>query len=53
MVGKFVHEVVDKNLASAVVCDMNPLRQYREWMEIQASPLFIKSKIPLFQVDAQ
>lgn len=51
-VGKLVHEVVDQDAASVVVCDMSPLRQYREWMEIQACPLLIECQIPLYQVDA-
>jgi len=60
-VGKTVFEFTTKasktakegnNVASAVVCDMSPLRQYREWMEDQASPLLKDAKIPLYQVDA-
>jgi deoxyribodipyrimidine photo-lyase len=38
--------------ASVVVCDMSPLRQYRQWIEHQASPLYTEAEIPLFQVDA-
>jgi hypothetical protein len=52
-VGTLVHDHVNKVVASAVVCDMSPLRRYREWTEVQASPLFIKSNLPLYQVDAQ
>lgn len=51
-VGMLVHDHAKNNAASAVVCDMSPLRRYREWTEVQASPLFIKSKLPLYQVDA-
>ncbi len=40
-------------VASVVVCDMSPLRQYREWMEDQAAPLLRECSIPLYQVDAQ
>jgi len=40
------------NDALAVVCDFNPLRHVREWMEVQSAPLFSEKKIPLIQVDA-
>jgi hypothetical protein len=50
-VGQCIHACV-KDDASVVICDMSPLRQYREWMESQAAPLFIESGLPLFQVDA-
>lgn len=49
-VGNFVHRSTKD--ATAVICDMSPLRQYREWMEDQAAPLFDISHIPLIQVDA-
>lgn len=49
-VGNFVHRNTQD--AAAVICDMSPLRQYREWMEDQAVPLFDLSHIPLIQVDA-
>ena len=42
-----------REIASVVVCDMNPLRMYREWYEDQAAPLLGDSGIPLYQVDAQ
>ena len=45
--------VNEPEMASVVVCDMSPLRQYRDWMEDQATPLFKESGIPLYQVDAQ
>ena len=38
--------------ALAIVCDMSPLRQYRQWTEIQAVPLLEGASIPLYQVDA-
>jgi deoxyribodipyrimidine photo-lyase len=38
--------------AIAVVCDMNPLRHVRQWMEDEAAPLLARESIPLFQVDA-
>ena len=49
----FDFTVCSEAIASVVVCDMSPLRQYRQWMEHQASPLYTKAEIPLFQVDAQ
>jgi hypothetical protein len=52
-VGQHVHNHIDEDNASVVVCDMSPLRQYREWIEEQASPLFVGSKVPIYQVDAQ
>ena len=52
-VGQHVHNCIEKDNASVVVCDMSPLRQYREWIEEQASPLFVGSKVPIYQVDAQ
>jgi deoxyribodipyrimidine photo-lyase len=51
-VGQSVHDCVTSQDASVVICDMSPLRQYREWMETQASPLMIQSNLPLYQVDA-
>lgn len=50
-VGTCVHEFT-RNDAIAVVCDMSPLRHFRNWMEDQSAPLFDESKIPLIQVDA-
>ena len=41
-----------KKDAMAVVCDMSPLRQYRQWTEQQSVPLFESANIPLYQVDA-
>lgn len=38
--------------ALAVVCDMSPLRNYRQWTEQQAAPLLEAATIPLYQVDA-
>ena len=51
-VGQCVHECTTSDDAAVVVCDMSPLRQYRDWMEDQACPLFIESNVPLYQVDA-
>ena len=50
-VGTCVYEYTH-NDAMAVVCDMSPLRHFREWMEDQSAPLFDQSEIPLIQVDA-
>eukprot|EP00978_Attheya_sp_CCMP212_P005716 scaffold12829_cov65-Attheya_sp.AAC.1 len=38
--------------ALAVVCDMNPIRHFRSFVEDQAAPLLDASNIPLYQVDA-
>jgi hypothetical protein len=38
--------------ALAVVCDMSPLRNFRQWTEQQAAPMFETVGIPLYQVDA-
>ncbi|GKY98098.1 hypothetical protein MPSEU_000767600 [Mayamaea pseudoterrestris] len=38
--------------ASVVVCDFTPIRQYREWLELQLAPLLKAQGIPLWQVDA-
>jgi deoxyribodipyrimidine photo-lyase len=50
-VGTQVYEHT-RNDAIAVVCDMSPIRHFRDWMENQASPLFDQSNIPLIQIDA-
>ena len=49
-----VGETVCKELehASVVVSDFSPIREYREWMEVQAKPILEDKKIPFFQVDA-
>ena len=65
-VGRTVHDFVmgnhgdDNKSKSAsegtkpiVVCDMNPLRQFRNWVEDQATPLMERSGVPFYQVDAQ
>ena len=39
--------------ASVLVCDMNPLRQFRNWVEDQTMPLMKESDVPFYQVDAQ
>lgn len=51
-VGQCVHDCITSQDASVVICDMSPLRQYREWMETQAAPLMIQANVPLYQVDA-
>jgi len=38
--------------ALAVVCDMSPLRHFRQWTETQAAPLLAGADVPLYQVDA-
>jgi hypothetical protein len=37
-----------------IVCDMNPIRQYRDWIGIQLAPLMNHEykHVPLYQVDA-
>lgn len=40
-------------IASVLVCDMNPLRQYRNWVEDQVTPLMRDCGVPFYQVDAQ
>ena len=42
-----------QGVASVIVCDMNPLRQYRNWVEDQVTPLMKDCDIPVYQVDAQ
>jgi deoxyribodipyrimidine photo-lyase len=51
-VGSTVVNMLDQCQSKVVVCDMNPLRPFRQWMEEQAAPLFDARKIPLHQVDA-
>ena len=51
-VGEAVVKEMNRHNVSAVVGDFSPIRQYREWMEIQAKPLLNDKKIPFFQVDA-
>lgn len=51
-VGTTVDEWVANVDAQLVVCDMDPLRQFRGWHELQALPLFQKRKLPYIQVDA-
>ena len=38
--------------ACLVVSDFSPLRQPRQWMELQAAPELEKAQVPLYQVDA-
>jgi deoxyribodipyrimidine photo-lyase len=44
--------MLDQCQPQLVVCDMNPLRPFRQWIEEQAAPLLEGRKIPLHQVDA-
>jgi deoxyribodipyrimidine photo-lyase len=44
--------MLDQWQPQVVVCDMNPLRPFRQWVEEQAAPLLDARKIPLHQVDA-
>lgn len=53
-VGKSVCDVLTSSTcnATSVVADFSPLRQYRQWMELQALPLLEEKEIPFYQVDA-
>ena len=52
-VGKSVCDVLTSICqATTVVADFSPLRQYRQWMELQALPLLEEKGIPFYQVDA-
>ena len=51
-VGKEVCKVVDQCQPQLVVCDMSPLRPYRQWIEQQATPLLDERHVPMHQVDA-
>ena len=51
-VGESVDQLAAKCQANLVLCDFSPLRQFRQWHELQAKPLLGKRKIPFFQVDA-
>ena len=52
-VGESVYNMLTKTCkATTVVADFSPLRQYRQWMELQALPLLEKDGIPFYQVDA-
>lgn len=37
--------------ACLVVSDFSPLRQFREWMELQAAPIMNNAAVPFYQVD--
>lgn len=54
LVGKSIHSYCThpSHNALAVVCDMSPLRNFRQWTEQQAAPMLEQSGIPLYQVDA-
>lgn len=51
-VGETVCQSMLDHGAQAVVCDFSPLRQFREWMELQAEPILSNAGIPFIQVDA-
>jgi deoxyribodipyrimidine photo-lyase len=51
-VGKAVCEFLDRCQPQVVVCDMNPLRRYRQWIEEQTAPMLEDRSIPMYQVDA-
>lgn len=52
-VGQCVCDVLTSTCqATTVVADFSPLRQYRQWMELQALPLLEAKGIPFYQVDA-
>ena len=51
-VGEAVDQWVAEYQAKLVVCDFSPLRQFRQWHELQALPLLEKRKLPFVQVDA-
>lgn len=38
--------------ACLVVSDFSPLRQFREWMEVQAAPIMNNAAVPFYQVDS-
>jgi deoxyribodipyrimidine photo-lyase len=52
IVGSTVVNMLDQCQPQVVVCDMSPLRPFRQWVEEQATPLLDIRKIPLHQVDA-
>lgn len=49
-VGKAVHHAIMQYDPSMVVSDFSPIREYRQWMEVQFQPL--SPDIPFYQVDA-
>jgi deoxyribodipyrimidine photo-lyase len=52
-VGETVCEtLLGKCKADMVVCDFSPLRNFREWKELQAAPILSKAGVPFYQVDA-
>lgn len=51
-VGSTICKFLDECQPQLVLCDFNPLRHYREWMEVQASPLLEERSIPMIQADA-
>jgi deoxyribodipyrimidine photo-lyase len=53
VVGETVCEtLLDKCNAGIVVCDFSPIREFREWKELQAAPILSKASVPFYQVDA-
>jgi deoxyribodipyrimidine photo-lyase len=52
-VGETVCEAIQhKYKAKIVVSDFSPIREYRQWMELQAVPILEEAKVPFYQVDA-
>jgi deoxyribodipyrimidine photo-lyase len=52
-VGETICEtLLEKCKAGMVVCDFSPLREFREWKELQAAPILSKAGVPFYQVDA-
>lgn len=52
-VGQVVCETALRKLGAAmVVTDFSPLRQFREWKELQAAPILSNAGVPLYLVDA-
>ena len=51
-VGETVSKHLIDNNAAATIVDMSPLRQFRQWMEVQTAPRLSSVNIPLFQCDA-
>lgn len=53
VVGKSVCEtMLDTCKAGMVVCDFSPIRDVREWKELQAAPMLSKAGVPFYTVDA-
>ena len=50
-IGETVCKEVLENDVSVLVSDFSPIREYRQWMEIQALPLLEEKQVPFYQVD--